>query len=202
MIRRREVLANLEEQLLQIAPELSAQQAQTVIEMFDVAGLQLFFTSTNGRSVKRLIRHYLHDNGEMPLAVVKGEAKARRVNECQVPTMWRLPVGLREKTQFAKCLLEVLAVPDKAVLEKLDADLERVSGAIAALSLVSRDAVRDSISELNDAKSILETKRQMLLESKPWVIRAVPNSSIPKAGARKAERVQDEDDDFAEEDDA
>lgn len=195
-VKRVEIVKMLEERLRQIAPELSAQQAQSVIELVEPVGTQLFFTTMNGRSVQRLIRNYLVETNQFPK--VEKVLPGRTTKIQSPPPGWRLPVNQREKVQFAKNVLEVLAIQDQAQLGKIDSDIAHVNAAIDSLRNVLGSAVHDPIDDLEDARERLQTQRRTLLETKPWIQRAVPNgcAPLPQCGKRKVERDDEDEDDF------
>lgn len=203
VVKRKEIVKMFEERLRKLAPELSAQAAQSVVELVESTGLQLFFTTTNGRAVQRLIRNYLIETDQMPLLPARPQAP-RSVGARAACVAWKLPENYRAKIQFAKQVLEVLATPDKCLLEKIDADLAHVDSALAALQNVlgSSHTVTSAIEELTDARESLVAQRNSLLENRPWILRAVPNGSVPVSGQpQKKARREDLDDDDEEEDD-
>jgi hypothetical protein len=200
-VKRVEIVKMLEERLRQIAPELSAQQAQSVIELVEPTGAQLFFTTMNGRAVQRLIRNYLVETNQFPKVEQVSPGRTTKIQAA--PPGWRLPVNQREKVQFAKNVLEVLAIQEQAQLDKIDSDIAHVNAAIESLRNVLGSAVNDPLDDLEDARDRLQTQRRTLLETKPWILRAIPNGCVPVNGQpqKKARRVQDEDDDSDEFDD-
>lgn len=196
MSLRSDIFKSLNEKITAIAPDLTSTQLEAIVALVEPTGAQLLFTTMGGKSVQRLIRHYLYETGTGSRGAPGGRTNRAVVDARSWPT--RPP----EKERFTQFVKEVLAIPDRAVLEHRDHHIAKLKATIATLQTVSEfAAVMEAIEDLeNDLERAVE-KRTLFLENNPWLIVEADGKKPPmKKAARVMEDDEEEDDDTEDDD--
>lgn len=195
MSLRSDIFKSLNEKITAIAPDLTSTQLEAIVALVEPTGAQLLFTTMGGKSVQRLIRHYLYETGEGP----RGESNGRQNRAVIDARSW--PSRQPEKERFTKYVKEVLFIADLAVLEQRDHHISKLKVAIATLQTVSGfSAVMEALEDLEKDLERAVDKRTSFLENNPWLVAEV---EVEKPPMKKAARVMEdeEEDDDTEDDD-